>query len=1424
MSHRPASTPSSASRSQPEEETHHLEAQANTADPAQHGDRDEQPLSHHDAATTAAATALPPAPSDPYAPQPSTDARDLINEAVTAPTPDDEWPPTLEQWHLAKEQGHAGPRASRPAEPISSGPIKGKGVAITPSGSAAPDPSSLSTSLQDTSAMLLERSTAGDALLPNRLQRPPAKIQQLPQEVLMRLFAFLDPFDLVSAALVCRSWAKVALDDTTWRGAFAVYFGLDWGADDRRALLNVSLAAAGGDGDGGALAGLDLGDSNAVLKARSVALRRLRPVKWKQEFIARWELVRRWRKTKTQPISTNPSISTISQLAYAPPTPSHSSSFLLSASLAYGVACRSDPFTGRRISMGFLDASGNTNGAGIGNPNAEFSPDVTSLAMSADARSIVWGFRTGHVSLTLLSKQGTNPRGLVRSIRFDEQSRHRGAVVDIALPLAAGSEGGARSVVRSPARLAQHLSEMGDVAATFVSAGADGTVRLWAWPLEKSHGGVGSSAGGGGGATLGGTGHPAAQFRKHPLWKGSVLDGLSPLAPGERRLPPSLSKVAFHPALGIVVAGTTDGNVIVWSNIDVARLVTAPTAAFAGAGGTVPAAGDWHEQLQQIFGAVRVNRIAVQPSRGEAEHKRVAAVEIAAPSIRRVGDKADEVSILVHLEDDSVLRRFDLAFGPGNASAAAVGSGTNQPWDRDEFPKVKAYVYGLASLKTPITAFRADFDTLSSNDRARADHAAASASASPATRSPTLLPTVPSRRNNMGRISSGNGSALRAERDPVRFSLPISAAYSEGVKLGDRGLYSERAFLVAGTESGHILIWDWEMDGVKTTPELSREHSQRPKVEKARDFLRVSQSSFVNPCMAFAAHTAAVSAIDLSPLAIVIGTVDGSIKVFNSLNGALIRVFNDKAASRHPARMLAEGQLTEEQAAQFCVRQLIVGEESLVAAIGPHVVAWRTEAVAGGGGGGGGKGKGHSVGIAAAKKAGPKARSQRVASWQTKYQANAELQADVKESAALLKRENRDRQASYERMRWATGPPELGGLDDEEALEYAIMLSREDAGRRRPRHEDGDASAYLVEGGTADLGIGSSSGVGAGAAAAADFDLDAALAQFDEDDHVRSRGVREGSPLNSDDSGDASAAAGGGAQNDRGSTMGTRSSSTAPSPLSSPQLRGISTPSRAWEILSNAGNSTHSITPDRWGAASKVRTVSVPRSARMASAANHGPPPSVPLPASLSSSASSPPPSPLPASWQRQQQQQQQQRLSAGDDAAAQAQAQAQTRTLQAGVEEWPSVSPPSFSTSLGSPGRSPGLGAWSFGSSQAVRSAGVAAPAGSGSGGAGQALAGFGDRAAVPTSTPSRASYGSIAASASASGSASASASASPRARAATHGSPSPHLRAYGGGGGALHVAGEGSDAELMDDDLRFALELSMAEEQSRRLAMREG
>ena len=115
---------------------------------------------------------------------------------------------------------------------------------------------------------------------------------------------------------------------------------------------------------------------------------------------------------------------------------------------------RSNPLSGK-VFRGFFDATGTLNGLGIGNPNAEFSPNVCLCRVFAERSiaKILWGFTHGEVAVTTANKvtdpSRTSAAKFSRSL-ISEQ--HNGTVVD-----AVWGAGG-------------------DV---FLTAGIDGRVKLW---------------------------------------------------------------------------------------------------------------------------------------------------------------------------------------------------------------------------------------------------------------------------------------------------------------------------------------------------------------------------------------------------------------------------------------------------------------------------------------------------------------------------------------------------------------------------------------------------------------------------------------------------------------------------------------------------------------------------------------------------------------------------------------------------------------------------------------------------------------------------------------------------------------------------------------------------------------------------------
>lgn len=123
---------------------------------------------------------------------------------------------------------------------------------------------------------------------------------------------------------------------------------------------------------------------------------------------------------------------------------------LLTSSIQYGIVARSIPLSGK-VLKGYIDASGT--GLGIGNPNVEFTPNVSTCTMSSDGGTarVFWGKRNGEVALTVANRV-MDSRAASKFIRCGVNEQHEGAVQQL-IPDA-------------------HTN-------TFSSAGADGRIKLW---------------------------------------------------------------------------------------------------------------------------------------------------------------------------------------------------------------------------------------------------------------------------------------------------------------------------------------------------------------------------------------------------------------------------------------------------------------------------------------------------------------------------------------------------------------------------------------------------------------------------------------------------------------------------------------------------------------------------------------------------------------------------------------------------------------------------------------------------------------------------------------------------------------------------------------------------------------------------------
>lgn len=317
--------------------------------------------------------------------------------------------------------------------------------------------------------------------LTNFVSAKPAQAQHgcllldVPGEILSAVTANLDPPALLALGESHVILSRHVEEDITWRVAFETNYGT------------------------------------------GISLRRVEPT-WRKEYSNRHKMLLRYAYSRRVPSTTHsplpaPAITHIHLLSTnSGPTG------LLSLSLTYGIIARSIPSTGR-VLPGFLDATGSTTGNGIGNPNAEFTPNISACAIASAGGTVrvLWGYRTGHISFMVTNKTLENPRRPAQEFRVSqEQETHTGSVFDIAW--------------------------IGDNELYAVSGASDGKVKVWDF-----------------------TDHNTPDLFWTPT---------RPFATSAQivELPIPCVKVAGNRALGMVVAVRINGSVDIWHGFNFRRV------------------------------------------------------------------------------------------------------------------------------------------------------------------------------------------------------------------------------------------------------------------------------------------------------------------------------------------------------------------------------------------------------------------------------------------------------------------------------------------------------------------------------------------------------------------------------------------------------------------------------------------------------------------------------------------------------------------------------------------------------------------------------------------------------------------------------------------------------------------------------------
>jgi WD40 repeat protein len=235
----------------------------------------------------------------------------------------------------------------------------------------------------------------------------------IPAESLTHITSFLSPPSLLALSRTNRRLNEHINDDNTWYRAFINQF-------------------------------IGIGPENDLENEKILLLRKSERT-WRKEFIMRHNLRRRWECSRNGTITHSPQDTTIDGVHLM------SESGLLTTSIQYGVVARSLPLSGK-VLKGYLDAAGT--GLGIGNPNVEFTPNVSACRLTSDGGTarVFWGKRNGEVAVTTAARVMDPGRASSKLVRCKVEDHHDGIVNEIALDSAVNR---------------------------FVSGGADGQVKLW---------------------------------------------------------------------------------------------------------------------------------------------------------------------------------------------------------------------------------------------------------------------------------------------------------------------------------------------------------------------------------------------------------------------------------------------------------------------------------------------------------------------------------------------------------------------------------------------------------------------------------------------------------------------------------------------------------------------------------------------------------------------------------------------------------------------------------------------------------------------------------------------------------------------------------------------------------------------------------
>ncbi|KAG8732277.1 hypothetical protein FRC11_014730, partial [Ceratobasidium sp. 423] len=239
-----------------------------------------------------------------------------------------------------------------------------------------------------------------------------------------------------------------------------------------------------------------------------------------------------------------------------------------------------------------------------------------------------------------------------------------------------------------------------------------------------------------------------------------------------------------------------------------------------------------------------------------------------------------------------------------------------------------------------------------------------------------------------------------------------------------------RSFVSAGDTLGRVCVWDWDAEeaiGQTTVPgsaggsDGSRGGSTTPeRADPGRESVPEVQAAVMWDAM----DGEGISALVWGDVTVAVGSTQGNTAIFDSLSQQLLRrIPSPTPASAHHGREP--------------VSQLVVDNDTVLVSVGSQVLAWHVR-----------KDNGKSDPWAKSpkgKSASGKNRGAAVAKWQHRNELNSEISHSLNQ----MKDEHARAQSGLHRARAQAGALAEMGLDEADAVQYLMMLSRDEEEARK---------------------------------------------------------------------------------------------------------------------------------------------------------------------------------------------------------------------------------------------------------------------------------------------------------------------------------------------------------------------------------------